>query len=84
MGKEGSWKNIVTPRLGRPYLGISKSGVEVGDELILIAGLHLPLVVRVEGDSRRLVSPAIVALMMEGEFWNPALEESELDEFKIC
>ena len=71
-------------RGSRPYAGISRFEVKIGDELILIAGLHLPLVVRVEGDSRRLVSPAIVAFMMEGEFWNSALEESGLDEFRLC
>lgn len=52
------------------YLGVSSDALKVGDEIALISGLSLPMVVRrVEDATFRFVAPAYVHGIMDGEKW---------------
>ncbi|KAF7510994.1 hypothetical protein GJ744_005540 [Endocarpon pusillum] len=69
--------------------GVCNSRVQVGDEVILVAGNHMPLVIRRGGsgtDTVRLVSPAIVFGVMQGQAW-PRLRDdwssADLHTFRI-
>jgi hypothetical protein len=65
------------------YMGLAPGSVASGDLVILLSGLRTPFLARysVEAEnsvSSRLVAPAFVAGMMEGELWS---ESQGLDEF---
>jgi len=52
------------------YLGIASDASRVGDEIALISGLELPMVVRRSDDgSFRFIAPAYVHGIMSGERW---------------
>ncbi|KAK5125001.1 hypothetical protein LTR85_001191 [Meristemomyces frigidus] len=52
------------------YLGIASSAIQVGDDIVLLAGLGMPLVVRpVAENLYRMISPAFVDGYMEGQAW---------------
>lgn len=68
-------RNLILNIGGRQLVrGVCNSPVQVGDEVILVAGNHMPLVIRRGGsDTVRLVSPAIVFGVMQGQAW-PSLD----------
>jgi len=53
------------------YLGTGPEGMRVGDEVGLLAGVAMPLILRRAGDDDRLnvVGPAYVSGVMKGEEW---------------
>jgi hypothetical protein len=52
------------------YLGTASEYVIEGDEVALVAGVHMPLVIRgTPGGQHELISPAFVYGMMSGERW---------------
>ena len=46
--------------LGNKTIGIATDEVQVGDQIVLVSGVRTPLVLRRDGLSNRLVSPALV------------------------
>lgn len=65
------------------YMGLAPGSVASGDLVILLSGLRTPFLARFSPEednsiSSRLVAPAFVAGMMEGELWS---ESRVLDEF---
>jgi hypothetical protein len=70
-------------RNNMPSVGIANSKIQVNDELVIVAGVYMPLITRTEHDSAHLVSPAIAAGIMTGQLWNPVWGEPDLDKFDI-
>lgn len=60
------------------YMGISAYSTRENDFIALLAGLSVPFVVRRIGSEYRLIAPAYVHGVMEGELWD---EKVKLDEF---
>jgi hypothetical protein len=51
------------------YMGTSLEATELGDTLVVFAGMSLPSVVRKEGGSYRFIGPAYSHGIMDGEAW---------------
>lgn len=49
------------------YLGTTPPMAKVGDMIVLVAGLTLPMIVRREDDVDKLVGPAYIHGIMDGE-----------------
>lgn len=62
-------------------IGIGSHNVRPGDSVILIARVFSPLIIRYDSDSTRLVSPAIVQGVMQGETWDTSWSMEDLEEF---
>ncbi|KAH7311517.1 heterokaryon incompatibility protein-domain-containing protein [Stachybotrys elegans] len=65
------------------HLGIAPASIALGDLVVVVSGIETPMVVRPVNDGRgsgryRLIGPAFVLGMMEGELW-PG-DEGELNE----
>ncbi|KAF2501433.1 hypothetical protein BU16DRAFT_522407 [Lophium mytilinum] len=52
-----------------PTIGICSTEAQPGDQIILVSGLSVPVIVRPHAESVRLVSPAIITPVMEGLAW---------------
>jgi hypothetical protein len=62
----------------RVFYGTATAAIERGDRIILVAGLRVPLVVRLvdeRDDHFRVIGPAFVTGMMEGELWVESEED---------
>lgn len=73
-------------RYGVRDWGVCTNDVQPGDEVILVAGLSMPLVVRRDGIYYRLVSPAIISNVMQGQAWPCNMtqnDEANLEYFRI-
>lgn len=62
-------------------VGIATKNVLEGDEVYLVAGMRLPMIVRRVADSHRLIGAAFVHDTMLGEMWDD--DESALEELKL-
>jgi hypothetical protein len=62
-------------------VGVGSRGVRAGDFVVLIAGVSSPLIIRRDRISTRIVSPAVVQDMMQGQSWDPSWKASDLEEF---
>jgi hypothetical protein len=62
-------------------IGVCSGDVQEGDRLILISGLTLPVILRQDATSTRLVGVAMVNYIMEGQGWDPRWQEQDLEEF---
>ena len=51
--------------------GVCTNDVAVGDRVALVSGVPVPLVIRPYHHSAHLISPAILAGVMEGQAWQP-------------
>lgn len=51
------------------YMGAGLPGVKPGDEVILVGGVSRPLIARKMGDRYRLLGPAYIHGVMDGEKW---------------
>jgi hypothetical protein len=51
------------------YMGTSLEAIQVGDTIVVFAGMNLPVVVRKEGDFYRLIGPTYAHGIMDGEAW---------------
>jgi hypothetical protein len=61
-------------------IGCACDDIQVGDSVVLIAGVRVPLILRRDGASWRLISPANVLRMMEGKDWHQDWQEDDLVE----
>jgi hypothetical protein len=52
------------------YMGTCPRWAEAGDSVVLIAGLQLPFIVRKAGEHYRLIGPAYIEGIMDGERWD--------------
>jgi len=59
------------------YMGTTPPMAKVGDRIVLVAGLSLPMIVRREGEGDRLIGPAYIHGIMDGERWPEV--ESDLE-----
>jgi hypothetical protein len=59
------------------YMGVAPASIRQGDAIVLVSGLQTPLVVRPVGGGTtyKLLGPAYVLGMMEGELWPQAQRE---------
>lgn len=63
--------------------GFAPPFIEVGDSITLFSGVRYPMIIRPVGDNQyRLIGPAWVEGMMEGEYWTKP--EEKMKEFVIC
>jgi hypothetical protein len=62
-------------------VGICTAKARVGDTILLLSGLHVPLVVRPDASCHRLVSPAILECRVMGDVGGPTVLEGDLNEF---
>lgn len=80
---------------GRTLFGISGNGmtasigtcsdqVKDGDDLVLVSGVSIPLVMRQEGDSYRIITLALVDEEWQGGLWAMTGGEEDLEELKLC
>jgi hypothetical protein len=61
-------KTLVITKDG--YMGTCPRWAEPGDSVVLISGLRTPFVVRKDGQDYRLIGPAYIAGVMNGERWD--------------
>jgi hypothetical protein len=61
-------KTLVITKDG--YIGTCPRWAEPGDSMALISGLRTPFVVRKDGQEHRLIGPAYIAGVMNGERWD--------------
>jgi len=67
----------------RGYLGVGSDLLQGGDQIILIPGLRLPMIIRECGNMKyRFVAPAYVHGIMRGEEW-PEEEDNVLSNFEF-
>ncbi|USP74672.1 heterokaryon incompatibility protein cpaM [Curvularia clavata] len=62
----------------RAFYGTATAAIERGDRIVLVAGLRVPLVTRrvdERDDHFRVIGPAFVTGMMEGELWDESEED---------
>ena len=64
-------------------IGTCSDEAQIHENIALISGMSVPLITRPQGDSHRIISPALVADAMEGQFWNPQWNEESLPEFTL-
>ena len=64
-------------------VGICTSNTAVGDKVLLLSGLQVPLVVRSSDSELLLVSPAVVECRKIGEVEGRVVLEGELEEFVL-
>jgi hypothetical protein len=80
---------------GRTLFGISGNGltasigtcsdqVKDSDDLVLVSGVSIPLVMREEGDSYRIITLALVDEELQGGLWAMTGGEEDLEELKLC
>ena len=62
-------------------VGLCSGDVLEGDRLVLLSGLTLPVILRQDESSTRLVGVAMVYHIMEGQGWDPSWQERDLEEF---
>jgi hypothetical protein len=72
---ESDWK----PRT----IGVGSRNVRAGDYVVLIAGVSSPLIIRRDRVSTRIVSPAVVQGVMEGETWDVSWKAGDLEKFML-
>jgi hypothetical protein len=66
-------------------IGTCSADVQVGDKVLLVSGVSLPLITRIQPDSsHRLISPCRLVGIMNGEYWNINWEGEDLEEFIVC
>lgn len=63
------------------YVGTAPELAQVGDIVVLFAGMKVPHVVRKKGDSYAYVGPAYVHGIMDGEAWKE--DPASLEEFTL-
>lgn len=62
-------------------IGVASRNVRAGDNVVLIAGVSSPLIIRRDGISTRIISPAAVQGVMEGQTWDVSWQKEDLEEF---
>jgi hypothetical protein len=83
-GELEQWNPLLRNEIeARESVGICTSRAQVGDIVLLVSGVHVPLVVRPSAAYVHLVSPAIVIGAMTGEVWVTEGEEEDLQEYVI-
>jgi hypothetical protein len=69
--------------VGNKTIGIATDEVQAGDQIVLVSGVRMPLVLRRDGLSNRLVSPALVWRVMNGQMWDKQWKVGVLEEFSL-
>lgn len=67
--------------------GICSKTVREGDEVALISGLPIPLIIRRKDQAVELISPAFIPVIMDGQAWIQEFatrRQDELEEFRVC
>lgn len=64
-------------------IGVGSRNVRAGDCVVLIAGVFSPLIIRRDSSSTRIVSPAAVQGVMEGQTWDVSWKAEDLEEFML-
>ncbi|KAI1246483.1 hypothetical protein MGN70_013383 [Eutypa lata] len=67
--------------LDNGYMGMAYHTYQEGDQVYLLAGSDWPFILRPKGDAFRIVAPASIHGVMEGELWPE--DESELDQITL-
>lgn len=83
----GNLARYDTPLSGFESWGICTNDTTVGDRVLIISGLSIPLIIRQSQNCSQIISPAIVAGAMEGQAWerDDAGGEAEvLDEIRLA
>lgn len=63
------------------HMGIASDNVKDGDDVVLVAGLNLPMVLSPTADgNHRVIGPAYIEGLMYGELWS----EEELQYFELA
>jgi hypothetical protein len=62
-------------------LGMAPFSIRAMDEIVLVLGLRTPMVVRRQGDYCRLIAPAYVYGIMDGEAWPERPEDTSFEDF---
>lgn len=57
--------------------GIAPADAQEGDEIMLISGVSMPMIMRRHGQGFRVIGPAYIEQAMKGDIWK-ALEPSSL------
>jgi len=63
--------------------GVGSRDVQVGDKVILVSGVSMPLIICHGKSSIKVVGPSIVEGIMMGQAWNPRRQEEGLEEFLL-
>jgi hypothetical protein len=76
----------VYPAHIKASVGTCYSSVEQGDDIYLIAGVPVPLILRrtEDGTAYHIISPAVIAGAMAGGHWDSRWKEEDLEELCIC
>jgi hypothetical protein len=78
-----SKRTIVLTGEGRSTIGTAADDVQVGDEVVLVAGVSIPLIMRRRRFQSRIISVTLLARVMRGNCWNERWEQDDLEEYVI-
>jgi hypothetical protein len=63
--------------------GMACDAIKPGDNLALICGVRIPLILRITPETTKLVSPAIIPRLMTGRGWDDSLKINELTKIHL-
>ncbi|KAE8450752.1 hypothetical protein EG329_005665 [Mollisiaceae sp. DMI_Dod_QoI] len=63
--------------------GMACDAVKPGDNLALICGVRIPLILRITPETSKLVSPAFIPRLMTGRGWDDSLKIADLTEIHL-
>jgi len=64
--------------------GIACDTIKPGDNLALISGVRMPLLLRTTSETSKLVSPAVAPHLMTGRGWDDALKQQDLAKIHLA
>jgi hypothetical protein len=63
--------------------GMACDAIKPGDNLALVSGVRMPLVLRITSETSKLVSPAVIPRLMTGRGWDDSLKVKNLTEIHL-
>jgi hypothetical protein len=63
--------------------GMACDAIKHGDNLALICGVRIPLILRITSETTKLVSPAIIPRLMTGRGWDDSLKINDLTKIHL-
>jgi hypothetical protein len=63
--------------------GMACDTIKPGDNLALICGIRMPLILQITSETSRLVSPAIIPRLMTGRGWDDSLKIKDLTKIHL-
>lgn len=89
-GREADVEGLLLPRNRKSDsshviidFGMACEAVKPGDNVALICGVQIPLILRIASETSKLVSPAIIPRLMIGRGWGDSLKIEDLTKIHL-